>query len=90
MKPRLWSAEAGIGLGVWLFLMIAGRSRMLRDPGIFWHTVVGRKILSERAFLDTDPFSFTFGGQPWIPYEWLGECAMAVVHGVSGFDGLLL
>lgn len=91
MLKRLWRAETGIFLGVWLTLMIGGRSKLLRDPGTFWHTVVGRLILSRREFLDTDPFSFTFGGRPWVPYEWLGECVMAVLHDhLAGLDTLLL
>ena len=89
MKTRGWSAEVGIGLGTWLALMVAGRDRMFRDPGTFWHTVIGRRILTG-GFIDADPFSFTFAGRPWVPYQWLGECAMAVVHDLAGLDGLLL
>jgi hypothetical protein len=90
MVKRFWRAETGIFPGIWLFLMIAGRSQMFRDPGTFWHTIVGRRILSSRCFIDADPFSFTFGGRPWVPYEWLGECAMAVLDGFGGLDSLLL
>jgi hypothetical protein len=90
MIRRFGSPEVGIGLGVWFFLMIAGRSRMFRDPGTFWHTVVGRRILSGAGFFDTDPFSFTHRGQPWIAQQWLGECAMSLIHDRAGLDGLLL
>jgi hypothetical protein len=90
MLKRFWRAETGIFLGIWLFLMVGGRSQMFRDPGTFWHTIVGRRILSCRCFIDTDPFSFTFGGRPWVPYEWLGECLMAVLDGFGGLDTLLL
>jgi hypothetical protein len=85
-----WRPETGISLAVWLLLLIGGRERLFRDPGTFWHTVVGERILSTGEFLDHDPFSYTFGGQPWVPYEWLGECAMALIHRVDGFDSLLL
>ena len=76
--------------GIWLFFMVGARSRLFRDPGTFWHTVAGRQILASRAFIDTDPFSFTFGGRPWVPYEWLGECVMAVLDDFGGLDTLLL
>ena len=67
--------------------MIGGRSRLFQDPGTFWHVVTGRLILSTGRFLDTDPYSYTFGGKPWVPYEWLGECAMAGLHdGIGGLD----
>src|SRR5216683_1662865 len=85
-----WCPETGIFLAIWLVLMVGGRTRLFRDPGTFWHTVVGERILSTGEFLDHDPFSYTFGGQPWTPYEWLGECAMALIHRVDGFDSLLL
>jgi hypothetical protein len=90
MLRRFWRAETGIFMGVWLFLMIAGRSQMFRDPGTFWHTTVGRQILSSHQLVYTDPFSFTFAGRPWIPHQWLGECAMALVDGFGGLDTLLL
>jgi len=76
-------------LGVWLVLLIGGRSRFFQDPGTFWHVAVGDRIIKD-GFFDTDPYTFTFGGQRWIPHQWLGECAMSVVHRVAGFDGLLL
>lgn len=90
MMRRYWRAETGLFLGIWLPLMVAGRTMLFRDPGTFWHTVMGQRMLSSRHLIETDPFSFTFGGRPWVPYEWLAECAMAFVHGISGLDGLLL
>jgi hypothetical protein len=86
----LWRPETGIFVAVWLVLLVGGRSRLFQDPGTFWHVVVGERILTTREFLDYDPFSYTFGGQPWTPYEWLGECAMALIHRIDGFDTLLL
>jgi hypothetical protein len=82
--------ETGIFLAIWLVLMVGGRTRLFRDPGTFWHTVVGERILSTGEFLDQDPFSYTFGGTPWTPYEWLAECGMALLHRIDGFDTLLL
>jgi hypothetical protein len=70
--------------------MVGGRSRLFRDPGTFWHTVVGRRILCSDGFPETDPFSFTFHGMPWIPHQWLGECLMAVLDAIGGLDTLLL
>ena len=80
---KFWRAETGLFLGIWLFLMVAGRSRLFRDPGTFWHTVMGQRMLSSRHLIHTDPFSFTFGGSSWVPYEWLAEITMALAHGKS-------
>jgi hypothetical protein len=87
---RFWRAESGIFLGIWLLLMLCGRSQMFRDPGSLWHVVVGDQILTTGRFVTTDWFSFTQAGRPWIAQKWLAECTMALAHRASGFDGLLL
>src|SRR5438477_11622618 len=68
-----WRAETGLFFALWLLLLVGGRSRLFRDPGTFWHTVVGEQIISTGEFRDTDSFSYTFAGQHWIPHQWLGE-----------------
>jgi hypothetical protein len=90
MLKRFWRGESGIFLGIWLFFMVGARNRLFRDPGTFWHTVVGRQILESGYFPDTDPFSFTCAGKPWIPHQWLGECLMAIGDRIGGLDTLLL
>ena len=76
-------------LGFWLLLLAGGRSNFFRDPGTFWHTRVGEKILAD-GFFDADPYTFTFAGKKWIPHQWLGEVTMAVLHRVGGLDALLV
>ena len=90
MLNRLLRPETGFYIGIWLFLMVMGRSRLFRDPGTFWHTATGHWIFSTGRLIDTDPFRFTFGGRPWVLHEWLGECLMAVLDGIGGLDTLLL
>ena len=90
IAEKYWRAETGMFLGLWLGLIIIGRSQLFRDPGTLWHVVVGQRILSAGQFPSTDAFSFTYAGRPWIARQWLAECAMALVHQVSQLDGLLL
>ena len=71
-------------------LMAAGHSRFFRDPGTFWHTATGERFLLTRTFLAKDPFTYTFAGQPWTPYEWLGEVPMALLHRAGGWELLLV
>jgi hypothetical protein len=85
-----WHPAAGIFIVVWLVLMLGGRSRFFRDPGSFWHTVVGERMLTTHHMIYQDPFSFTFAGQRWSPHQWLGECLMALAHRIDGLDTLLL
>jgi hypothetical protein len=87
---QFWRPETGIFLGIWLALLIGGRSRLFRDPGTFWHTRVGEQVLSTGQLVTHDSFSCTFGGEPWIPHQWLGECLMALVYRLDGLDSLLL
>ena len=87
---RFWRAETGIFLGIWLVLLLLGRSAMLRDPGTFWHVKVGQEILDSGHVIRSDSLSFTRFGQPWVADQWLAECGMAAVDRLAGFDGLLL
>jgi len=87
---KLLRFESLIFLSIWLFLMLRGPARLFRDPGTFFHTRVGEYILTSGHLPQTDIFSFTYGGKPWIAHQWLGECLMALINRISGFDGLLL
>jgi hypothetical protein len=87
---KFWRPEVGIFLVIWLLLMIGGRSRFFRDPGTFWHTVVGREMLTSGHLIYQDHFTFTFAGKKWIAHQWLGECLMALVDKIDGLDSLLL
>jgi hypothetical protein len=77
-------------LVIWLALLVAGRSDMLRDPGTFWHVAAGDRMLASGQVIREDPFSFTRGGRPWVADQWLAECVMAIVHRWADWDGLLL
>ena len=87
---RLWCAETGVFLVVWLALMFCGRSMLLRDPGTYWHTVVGQQIIDSGEVVRQDSFSFTKGGKPWVAQWWAAEVGMAAVYAQVGWDGLLL
>jgi hypothetical protein len=50
-------------------------ARGLVDSDYYWHIVAGR-LVAERGVLSTDPFTYTWGGQPWTMHEWLGELLM--------------
>ncbi len=75
---------------VWILLFTAGRNQWFKDPGSFFHTVVGQYILETGSLFHTDSFSFTRFGEPWIAQQWLGEIIMAVFHRIAGLDGLFI
>src|SRR5947209_3349071 len=70
MIKAAWRAESGFFLGIWLFFMVGGRSRLFRDPGTFWHTVVGRRILASGYFFEAGRFGLS--RLAWlIPIFWV-------------------
>lgn len=73
----------------WALLAVAGRSRMFRDPGTFWHLLSGERILLH-GHPHEDWLTFTFFGKAWIAHQWLAECAMALLKRLGGFDALLV
>ncbi|HSQ58738.1 MAG TPA: hypothetical protein VLM40_23655, partial [Gemmata sp.] len=87
--PRWIAPGAVVFVVLWLALMVIGRSGMFRDPGTFWHITTGEIILKE-GFIRYDPYTFSFAGSWWVPFQWLGEVGMALAHRVSGFDTELL
>ncbi|MFI5331794.1 MAG: hypothetical protein ACHQ2F_12300 [Desulfobaccales bacterium] len=86
---KFFRPESVVFLAIWVLLILFGRVNLFRDPGTFWHTVVGRQILASHHFPTVDIYSFTFHGLPWTAHEWLPECLMGLVYGGFGFDGLL-
>ena len=89
MIRRLLRPETLFFLLTWLGLMVAFRDRGFYDPGALWHIKVGEIIL-DRGMPQTDPFSYTFAGQRWVPQQWGAEVLMALAHRAGGLDALLL
>lgn len=68
-----------ISAGVLVVILAAiSAAKGLVDPDYYWHITAGQ-LITESGVLSTDPFSFTWQGQPWTPHEWLSEVFM---HGL--------
>ena len=83
-------SAAIVFLAIWLLSLLIFRAAGFNDPGTFWHTRVGEIILDTGTFPRTDPFTFPFEGQLWIPQQWLAEVIMALLYRSAGMDGQLL
>jgi hypothetical protein len=81
--------DLGAFAALWLLFMVAGRTRLLQDPGTFWHVAAGEHMLASGRVIDVDPFAVATHGKPWIAMQWLGELAMALLHRMGGFDALV-
>lgn len=61
----------------------------VQDPDFFWHVTAGQWIAENGRVPTTDPFSFTWAGQPWTPHEWLSELLIYWLVSALGRTGAL-
>lgn len=76
-------ATAGVLVGITV-------TKGVQDPDYFWHVTAGQWIAEHGQVPNTDPFSFTWAGQPWTPHEWLSELLMYWLVSGLGRTGALL
>ncbi len=50
----------------------------------------GQLMFASGALVDTDPFTFTVMGEPWLNQQWGASVALALGFDVTGWAGLLL
>ena len=75
-----------VGVGIYALFLLAG-NRLLIDPDTMWQVTVGQWILDHRAVPQTDVYSFTMRGQPWISTQWLAQVLYAKAFAVAGWSG---
>jgi hypothetical protein len=75
-----------VGVGVYALFLLAG-NRLLIDPDTMWQITVGQWIIDHRAVPETDMFSFTMRGQPWISTQWLAQVLFARTFAAFGWSG---
>jgi hypothetical protein len=66
--------------------LLAG-NRLLIDPDTMWQITVGQWIIDHRAVPETDVYSFTMRGQPWISTQWLAQVLYAKAYAIFGWSG---
>ena len=75
-----------VGAGVYALLLWAG-NRLLTDPDTLWQVTVGQWIIDHRAVPETDVYSFTMRGQPWISMYWVAQVLYAKAYSIFGWSG---
>ena len=75
-----------VGAGIYALLLLAG-NRLLNDPDTMWQITVGQWIIDHRAVPETDVYSFTMHGQPWISTQWLAQVLYAGAYATFGWSG---
>jgi hypothetical protein len=80
----------------WLFcasvlaLALYQFSENTADPDLWAHTLVGEHILLTGKLQNTEPYSWTARGTPWINHELLAEMSLGAAHLLAGGTGILL
>lgn len=75
-----------VGLGVYVLILLVG-NRLLIDPDTMWQITVGQWILEHHSVPQTDVYSFTMRGQPWISTQWLAQVMYAESYAIAGWSG---
>jgi hypothetical protein len=82
-------------IGSVLFLTLLGFNlaqgdKLLNDADTAWHIRAGDSILRTGTVPETDIFSYTMQGKPWIAHEWLSEVIFSLIHRASGTTGIVI
>jgi hypothetical protein len=85
-RPALNLLPLWVGAGVYVLLLITG-SRLLADTDTLWQITVGQWIIDHRAVPESDVYSFTMRGQPWISTQWLAQVLYAKAYALAGWSG---
>jgi hypothetical protein len=75
-----------VGVLIYALFLLAG-NRLLIDPDTMWQITVGQWIVDHRAVPQTDVYSFTMRGQPWMSTQWLAQVAYARAYAIAGWSG---
>ena len=74
-------------VAILLIPAVLGSSTMIFNDGdVSWHIATGLWILDHRAIPNVDPFSFTWGGKPWVPIEWGSEVLYALTYRLARYS----
>jgi hypothetical protein len=74
---------------VLLIGLIGGRTRLLNDPGSFWHVRLGQQIARTGAVPQRDSLTYTRARVPWVDQSWGFDLTLATVVGRWGWSGAI-
>jgi hypothetical protein len=85
-EPRsaflLWLAAAVVTFWSFGFTTMKGSD-------LWWHIASGRFIWQHKTLNFKDPWSFTFGGKPWLSHEWLSDVIFQGWSSLLGMETLV-
>ncbi len=75
-------------LCLWMLLHLFLRTQILIDPGSLWHVRVGEQI-QKHGFYFSEPFTWYYANNEWIPQQWLAEYLFAIGQHLGGYELLV-
>jgi hypothetical protein len=60
------------------------------DPDLWWHLANGRLLSTLHWWPQTDLYSFSAAGHPWVMHEWLADLLMYGVYQLGGLPLLVV
>ena len=73
-----------------LLAALAAAIAPMSTVDLAYHVRAGELMLASSAVLETDPFTFTAFGEPWLNQQWGAGVLFALVQGAAGWGGLVL
>lgn len=74
--------------GLLVPIILGSSLTIFNDGDVRWHIAAGQWMIDHRAVPRTDPFSFTYSGQPWMAFEWGSQLVYGAAHRLAGFGGV--
>ena len=61
------------------------------DRDFWWHITAGKVMLQRQALIQTEPFSYTRAGMPYLAnHEWLAQIILYVLYAAGGSTAIIL
>jgi len=60
------------------------------DSDMYWALRVGKEIVEQRAFIHTDPITYTHTGNNWVSHSWLFDVWLYGMYAWLQYHGLVL
>ena len=84
----LWLNTRRLALLILFIAVFAMAARAPADTDTWWHLQAGRVTLESGHILQTDVFSHTRQGQPWINHSWLSQVILYLLFHCFSYFGL--
>lgn len=87
-QVNLWLNIRRLAVGVLFIAVFAMAARAPADTDTWWHLQAGRVTLERGRILQSDVFSHTRYGQPWVNHSWLSQVLLYLLFHYLRYYGL--